>query len=144
MLTGGVVTSITVDGIGFGYSTTPTVTITGGMDDGSAPSDPATAYANLGNDLVRDFETTIKFDRIASTSSVVDWAANTTYEYGALIRYKNELYKATSRHTSTSDFDDNVNNLYKYIGNERALNAADRIKGFYTPLHECPEMNFHK
>ena len=138
VLTGGVVTSITVDGIGFGYSTTPTVTITGGMDDGSAPSDPATAYANLGNDLVRDFETTIKFDRIASTSSVVDWAANTTYEYGALIRYKNELYKATSRHTSTSDFDDNVNNLYKYIGNERALNAADRIKGFYTPTSGMP------
>ena len=53
-ITGGVVTSITVTGIGFGYTTTPTVTLTGGMNDGSAPSDPAKAYANLGNDLVRD------------------------------------------------------------------------------------------
>jgi hypothetical protein len=137
-VTGGVVTAITVTGVGFGYSTTPTVTLTGGMDDGSAPADPAKAYANLGNDLVRDFDTTIKFDRISSTSNVVDWQKNTTYEYGALIRYNNELYKATDRFTSSTDFDDNTDNLYKYIGSERALNAADRIKGFYTPTAGMP------
>jgi len=137
-ITGGVVTSITVTGIGFGYTTTPTVTLTGGMNDGSAPSDPAKAYANLGNDLVRDFDTTIKFDRIASTSSVVDWAANTTYKYGSLIRYKNQLYKATNEFTSTSDFDDNEGSVYKYIGDEAGLTAADRIKGFYTPTDGMP------
>ena len=137
-ITAGVVTSITVTGIGFGYSTTPTVTLTGGMNDGTEPADPAKAYANLGNDLVRDFDTTIKFDRITSTSDVVDWTKNTTYEYGALIRYNNELYKATNRFTSTADFDDNINSVYKYIGDERALNAADRIKGFYTPTEGMP------
>ncbi len=137
-LVAGVVTAITVTGVGFGYSTTPTVTITGGMNDGSAPSDPAKAYANLGNDLVRDFDTTIKFDRISSTSNVVDWKANTTYKYGSLIRYKNELYKATNEFTSTTDFDDNVGSVYKYIGNESALTAADRIKGFYTPEDGMP------
>ena len=137
-ITGGVVTSITVTGVGFGYTTTPTVTLTGGMNDGSAPSDPAKAYANLGNDLVRDFDTTIKFDRIASTSSVVDWAANTTYKYGSLIRYKNQLYKATNEFTSTNDFDDNEGSVYKYIGDETGLTAADRIKGFYTPTEGMP------
>ena len=137
-VTGGVVTAITVTGIGFGYTTTPTVTLTGGMDDGSAPSDPALAYANLGNDLVRDFDTTIKFDRIASTSDVVDWASNTTYEYKTLIRYNNELYKATNRFTSTTDFDDNIGSVYKYFGDETGLNAADRIKGFYTPTDGMP------
>jgi hypothetical protein len=132
-ITGGVVTSITVTGIGFGYSTTPTVTLTGGMNDGSAPSDPAKAYANLGNDLVRDFNTTIKFDRISSTSTVVDWNKNTTYNINTKIRYKNELYKAVSTFTSTTDFDDNVGAVSKYYGDESGLTAADRIKGFYTP-----------
>ena len=132
-ITGGVVTSITVTGIGFGYSTTPTVTLTGGMNDGSAPSDPAKAYANLGNDLVRDFNTTIKFDRISSTSTVVDWQKNTTYNINTKIRYKNELYKAVSTFTSTTDFDDNIGAVSKYYGDESGLTAADRIKGFYTP-----------
>ena len=137
-VTGGVVTSITVTGIGFGYSTTPTVTLTGGMNDGSAPSDPAKAYANLGNDLVRDFDTTIKFDRIASTSNVVDWEKNTTYQINSKIRYNNELYKAVSTFTSTTDFDDNEGAVSKYYGDESGLTAADRIKGFYTPSDGMP------
>ena len=131
-------TAITVTGVGFGYSTTPTITITGGLADGSTPSDVAKAYVNLGNDLVRDFNTTIKFDRISSTSNVVDWAANTTYKYASLIRYKNELYKATNEFTSTTDFDENINSVYKYIGDEAGLTAADRIKGFYTPTAGMP------
>ena len=137
-VSGGAVTSITVTGIGFGYSTTPTVTITGGKADGSTPSDVAKAYANLGNDLVRDFNTTIKFDRIASTSTVVEWAANTSYTTGTKIRYKNELYKAVSAFTSTTDFDDNIGAVSKYYGDESGLTAADRIKGFYTPSAGMP------
>ena len=137
-IAGGKVTAITVTGVGFGYSTTPTITITGGLADGSTPSDVAKAYVNLGNDLVRDFNTTIKFDRISSTSNVVDWAANTTYKYASLIRYKNELYKATNEFTSTTDFDENINSVYKYIGDEAGLTAADRIKGFYTPTAGMP------
>jgi hypothetical protein len=137
-ISGGAVTSITVTGIGFGYSTTPTVTITGGKADGSTPTDVAKAYANLGNDLVRDFNTTIKFDRIASTSTVVNWAANTSYAYGDKIRYDNELYKAVSAFTSTTDFDDNIGAVSKYYGDETGLTAADRIKGFYTPASGMP------
>jgi hypothetical protein len=137
-ISAGAVTSITVTGIGFGYSTTPTVTITGGKADGSTPSDVAKAYANLDNDLVRDFNTTIKFDRVSSTSTVVEWAANTTYEYGTKIRYKNELYKAVNRFTSTTDFDDNIGAVSKYYGDETGLTAADRIKGFYTPSAGMP------
>ncbi len=129
----GAVTSITVTGIGFGYTTTPTVTITGGKADGSTPSDVAKAYANLGNDLVRDFDTTIKFDRISSTSRVIDWKASTSYSYNDLIRYKDELYKATKAFTSTTDFDDNEDSVYKVYGNETGLTAADRTKGFYAP-----------
>ena len=134
----GAVTRITVTGIGANYTTTPTVMITGGADDGSTPSDAAKAYANLNNDLVRDFNTTIKFDRISSTSKVVDWKASTSYAYGSLIRYNNQLYKATNAFTSTTDFDDGINNLYKVYGDEAGLSAADRTKGFYAPASGMP------
>ena len=103
----GAVLNITVTGIGANYTSTPTVVISGGADDGSSPTDQAKAYANLNNDLVRDFDTTIKFDRISSTSRVQDWTASTAYAYGDLIRHNNLLYKATSAFTATTTFDDN-------------------------------------
>jgi hypothetical protein len=129
----GAVNKITLNTKGANYTSTPVVLITGGKTDGSTPTDTAKAYANLNNDLVRDFDTTIKFDRISATSTVVDWEKNTSYTYQDLIRYNNELYKATSDFTSTTDFDDNLGNVYKYYGDETGLTAADRTKGFYTP-----------
>ena len=88
--------------------------ITGGADDGTTPTDTATAYANLANDLVRDIDTTIKFDRVSSTSSVVAWTASTSYEYGQLIRYKNELYKSTKAYTTTTDFNEGLSILLRH------------------------------
>ena len=129
----GKVTKIEVTGIGANYTTTPMVVLTGGLDDGSTPSDVAKAYANLNNDLVRDIVTTVKFDRVSSTSRVVDWAASTSYAYNDLIRYKNQLYKVTNAFTSSTDFDDDIGSVYKVYGDETGLTAADRTKGFYTP-----------
>ena len=129
----GAVTKINVTGIGANYTTTPTVMISGGKTDGSTPTDIGKAYANLNNDLVRDFNTTIKFDRVSSTSRVVDWTASTSYAYNDLLRYKNQLYKVTNAFTSTTDFDDNIGSVYKVYGDETGLTAADRTKGFYTP-----------
>jgi hypothetical protein len=134
----GVVTKINVTGIGANYTTTPTVVLSGGKTDGTTPTDTAKAYANLNNDLVRDFDTTIKFDRVSSTSRVIDWAASTSYAYNDLIRYDNQLYKVTNAFTSSTDFDDNVNSVYKVYGNETGLTAADRTKGFYTPGSGMP------
>ena len=138
VIQGGVVTKINVTGIGANYTATPTVLISGGMKDGSTPTDSAKAYANLNNDLVRDFDTTIKFDRVSSTSRVVDWAASTAYAYNDLIRYENQLYKVTKAFTSSTDFDDNIGNLYKVYGDETGFTAADRTKGFYTPTAGMP------
>ena len=129
----GAVTKITLTSNGDNYTTTPTVVISGGKTDGSTPTDTAKAYANLDNDLVRDFDTTIKFDRVSSTSRVVDWAASTSYAYNDLIRYNNQLYKVTNAFTSSTDFDDNIGSVYKVYGDETGLTAADRTKGFYTP-----------
>ena len=134
----GRVTSITVTNIGSGYTSIPTVTITGGEDNGSTPSDQATAYARLKNDLVRDIDMTVKFDRISKTAVVVDWTANTTYEYDTLIRYRNELYRATSRFTSTTQFEDSIGDLYKLRGDESYISAAERTLGLYSPTVGMP------
>jgi hypothetical protein len=138
IIQGGVVTKINVTGIGANYTTTPTVVLSGGMNDGTTPTNPAKAYANLDNDLVRDFDITMKFDRVSSTSRVVDWAASTSYAYNDLIRYNNQLYKVTNAFTSSTDFDDNIGSVYKVHGNETGLTAADRTKGFYTPGSGMP------
>ena len=137
-VSGGVVTKVTLTSGGKNYTTTPTVILQGGKLDGSAPDNPAKLYANLENDLVRDFDTTIKFDRVSSASNVVDWAASTSYTYGQYLRHNNELYRVTNAFTSTTDFDDNVNSVYKLRGDETGLTAADRTKGFYTPSAGMP------
>jgi len=134
----GSVTRINITGVGANYTTTPTVILSGGKTDGTTPTDTAKAYANLNNDLVRDFNTTIKFDRVSSTSRVVDWAKSTSYAYNDLLRYNNQLYKVTNAFTSTTDFDDNIGSVYKVYGDETGLTAADRTKGFYTPGSGMP------
>ena len=126
----GAVTKITVTGIGANYTTTPIVVLSGGKTDGTTPTDRAKAYANLNNDLVRDFDTTIKFDRVSSTSRVVDWAASTAYAYNDLLRYNNQLYKVTNAFTSTTDFDDNIGSVYKVYGNETGLDSGGQDKRF--------------
>jgi hypothetical protein len=80
----------------------------------------------------------MKFDRIKSTHDVVEWAANTAYTYGQLIRYNNELYKATDTFTSTTKFRDNIGNVYKVYGDETGLTASDRTAGFYAPTSGMP------
>ena len=134
----GKVKSITVTNAGSGYTTTPTVTITGGETGGSTPSDQAKGYANLINSKVRDLDMTVKFDRVSRTAIVLDWTANTTYEYATLIRYKNELYRATSRFTSTTDFDAGIGNMQKLRGDEAFLTASERTLGLYTPTSGMP------
>ena len=124
----GKVTKILLTDTGANYTSTPTVILTGGLKLGGTPTDTAKAYANLSNDLVRDFNTTIKFDRVSSTSRVKDWTASTYFAYGDLIRHKNQLYKATSAFTSTTDFDDNKGNVYKVYGDEIGLNSRRQNK----------------
>jgi hypothetical protein len=107
--------------------------ITGGGTGGITPADTAKAYANLGNDLVRDFDIKLRFDRIDSSAIVYEWTKSTAYAYGALIRYRNELYRATSAFTSTTKFSDGAGNLQKLRGDESFLTAAGRTLGMYAP-----------
>jgi hypothetical protein len=121
---------------GSGYTTTPEIILSGGKDDGTTPSDSARAYAVLNNDLVRDFDTTIKFDRIKSSASVSTWTASTTYEYGTLIRHNNELYRASQRITTGAKF--TLTGLQKLRGDEEFITAAERTQGLYAPTSGMP------
>ena len=129
----GSVTKINLLTAGSGYTATPEILLTGGASDGSTPTDTAKAYANLNNDLVRDIDVTMKFDRIDQTATVFEWAKNTTFSYGALVRYNNELYRVTKTFTSTTKFDESIGNLTKLQGDESFLTAAGRTLGMYTP-----------
>ena len=137
-ISNGSVQSITVTSAGTGYITTPAVILSGGQSGGSAPSDSARAYANLTNALVRDFDVTIKFDRVARSGTVLTWRASTSYAVADLVRYDNELYRVVTAHTATTDFDDNSDKFVKLRGDESYITAAERTLGLYNPATGMP------
>ena len=141
---GGSVTKINVVTSGSGYTATPAVLLTGGGTGGSTPSTTAKAAIVLENDLVRDFDTTIKFDRVSKTGTVKDWATSTEFFYGDLLRYKNELYRVTNYHTSGSTFDSTSGNVQKLRGDESFLTAAERTLGFYAPENDMPGLELNQ
>jgi hypothetical protein len=143
-ISNGQVQSLTLTNAGSGYTSTPVVTITGGEEGGSTPTDQAKVYADLVNGKVRDIDVTVKFDRVSKTATVLDWAANTTYEYNTLIRYNNELYRTTNRYTSTTDFDAGLPNLYQIKGDETYITAAERTLGLYSPSQGMPGLSLEQ
>ena len=138
IIQGGKVTKINLLTNGIGYDATPTIILTGGTADGSAPTDAAKVYANLGNDLVRDIDVTLRFDRISQGAEVPEWAKSTAYVYGQFLRYNNELYRVTDAFTSGTTFDTSLPNLTKLSGDESYVTAAERTLGMYTPAAGMP------
>jgi len=134
----GSVSKIIVLTPGSNYTATPRVVLIGGGTNRITPTDTARAYANLQNDLVRDISTTIKFDRVKSTATVLEWTANTTYAYNDLIRHDNQFYKVLVGFTSTEDFDDGLDSLQKLRGDEPYITAAERTLGLYAPEAGMP------
>jgi hypothetical protein len=81
---------------GAGYSTTATITFTGGNGQG------AVAVTIMGNGLVRNINTTIKYDRCEYTSNVTEWSyAVASYPAGALVRYVGQVWEANDTVTNT-------------------------------------------
>jgi len=138
VISGGAVSRIVVLTNGKNYTSTPRVIITGGGLNGNTPLDSARAYANLRNDLVRDISTTIKFDRVQSTATILPWASNKTYAFNDLIRYDNKLYKVITTYTSTEDFDEGLSKLLALRGDEPYITAAERTLGLYAPTAGMP------
>ena len=126
--TAGQLVEVIVTTPGSGYIVTPAMTVTGGNGIG------ARVVPVFGNELVRNILTVIKYDRYNYTSQVVDWATNTTYNQGQLIRFQNNVYSVNATINSGTIFDPTEYTLV----DESTLDAADRVIGLYTPTPNEP------
>lgn len=133
----GSIIRIDVTNPGSGYITAPIVIINGSC------TLPAEASAILVNKQVRSFSTTIKFDRITYTSTVREWAANTTYNAGDVVTYSSangaetirQAYLVNANITTSSTFLASDYTVYSAADFD---NANDRIIGYYEPTATMP------
>jgi len=135
---GSAIIAVNMTNKGSGYTTIPTITISG------AAGTDLKLIPRLKNDTIREFDVTLKFDRITYSTTIQDWTANTSYNYLDLVAYKNlntgvqEIYQvsATGGFTSGSTFSAETANgttaLTVYADANLASNA-DRIAAYYTP-----------
>ena len=131
--TAGAVTEIEVISAGSGYVTTPQITISGGNGSG------AIAVPLMQNNMVRSFDTTLKFDRYEYVSSVQDWAPNTDYVEGSLVRYQDNVYKVNEVADSTElDSGATFDPDFYTLVDESTLSGADRVIGLYQPDSSDP------
>tara|TARA_Y100001970_G_scaffold294371_1_gene452015 strand:+ start:28970 stop:43993 length:15024 start_codon:yes stop_codon:yes gene_type:complete len=126
IVSAGEVSRVIVNNTGSGYTQTPTITVSGG---GTGVTRTARLYPKLINGKIREFDTTLAFDRIKGTNdlttkNIVDWEINTAFTTDQNVRFDNRIYKVTSNFTSSNTFDDT--NLERW-------HAADRIFAYYTP-----------
>jgi hypothetical protein len=128
----GRVVAVNVITPGSGYSSQPTVAFIGG--NGIS----ARAYAVMGNDLVRQFRTVIKYDRYQYQTQVLTWSPDGTYENSTLVRYDNRVWRAENADGSSAvvgpDF-----NLEDWVPvNASTLSGVDRTMGLYVPGVNSP------
>jgi hypothetical protein len=129
----GNVTTFTGNAISFGYA-------------GQITGTPATAYAVMKNPQTRNFDTTIKFDRITYDSSVQEWQSNTAYTVGQIITHSQidgnviirQAYEITANAVSGTTF--LAGDYAKYAAG-RFDNANDRIVGYYEPSSIMPTID---
>ena len=131
--TGGQLVQVIVADPGIGYLITPAITITGGNGSG------ARAVAVMGNELVRNFTTTIKFDRYEYTSQVLDWEPNTKYAEGQLVRFQDQVYSVNEVDDSSELDSGAIFDPEDYtVVDPATLAAADRVIGLYAPTPNEP------
>lgn len=118
--TSGQVTSINIVYGGSNFNTAPNVFIEGGGGFG------AMAKAFIGNNLIRNINTTLKFDRITYGTTVVPWTPNTEFYTGQIISYNNLGYILNPELLGTGTADDT------YITGDNADISADETIGHYV------------
>ena len=125
----GAVLEIVVDTGGNGYTKNITVIINGGN------TKPARAYANIKNKLVRNINTSMKFDRISYDSSIKQWLPNTSYIAGDIVSYAGKGYRVNTNITTATGF---MIEDYTLVNASEFNNANDRIMAYYTPKRGLP------
>lgn len=126
----GAVIAVSIVQPGSGYLLTPAVILIEGNGTG------ARATAVLGNSLVRDITTTIKYDRYQYTSDIGEWQANVSYPQGTQVRYADRVWSADAvTITSTFDPDDWT------VVPASDLTGIDRTQGYYAPSVNMPGLD---
>lgn len=100
----------------------------------------AKATAVMNNGLVRNINTTIKYDRYQYQSQISQWQANQNYDNGTLVRYDDRVWSASSSDSSgvqSATFDPEQWTLVSAA----VLSGVDRTQGFYTPLPTEPGLD---
>jgi hypothetical protein len=108
---------------GSGYNSTPTVTING-------TGTGAAAYPILKNSKIRQFNSTLKFDRITYSSEITNWQANVEYTANTIVSFDGVAWQANANVAALSYFD---RNNFNQIDGSQVGNAADRVKAYYRP-----------
>jgi hypothetical protein len=92
----GQVIAVNVTSAGSGYRDSPVITFTGGNGSGAA------AYARLSNAVIRQFRTTMRYDRIQYLSLIQEWGPDQLYVNGTLARYLDQIWRADSADGSSA------------------------------------------
>jgi len=117
----GQISNVIVDDPGSGYLSTPIITISG-------TGTGANITAIMGNPLVRQIKTTMKFDRYQYQSDITDWTEGVTYLVGQRVRYGNRVWVAIENSSSM------VFNVGQWsIQTAASLSGIDRTRGYYVP-----------
>ena len=130
----GTIATVTVTVAGSGYLTTPTIGI-----NGVYPNFVTTGVKLvpvMGNSLVRDIQTTVKYDRYQYSTTIFEWQANTVYTTGEKVRWNNVVWSSDITQT-TPTF--NVEQWTQVDAD--TLSGVDRTMGFYTPTVNMPGLS---
>ena len=136
---GNSIVRIQIDKKGSGYTKTPIITVSS-----NSAGSGAVLLPRIKNDTHREFDTTLKFDRFTYSSTLLKWAANTTYDYQDLVWYQNpdtkvqDVYQVivtggTTTGTTFSTEDSTGTEVFRAYADESLLSAADRIEAYYVP-----------
>lgn len=100
----------------------------------------ALAIAVMGNDLVRTIKTTIKYDRFQYQSDVSEWTPGVNYDNGALVRYQDRVWEASSNDSTGVQSNTFDPDQWTVIG-AGALTGVDRTQGYYAPTVNEPGLD---
>ena len=127
----GKVIGIIVIDPGTGYSSTAQIELTGGDGHG------ARAIARMYNNLVRNINTTIKFDRYQYNSDIVTWTENVAYNSGTQVRFDDIVWSADNNVAAATEFDPQ----YWTVVPATDLSGVDRTTGYYVPAVNQPGLD---
>jgi hypothetical protein len=151
----GQVVGVVLTTSGVGYREEPSISFVGGNGTG------ARAVARMINALIRQFRTTVKFDRVQYRTRVLEWSADGTYENGTLVRYLDRIWQANNQDGSSAvvgpTFDlenwDPVNpaaltliynpqyNYYEVSSSTPYILGVDRTAGLYVAGVNSPGLD---